>query len=147
MPYGQEPETRVKVPRSHRRLFVVASCPILSAVIALSMVYPSSATKASRASPSAPSATSMRTFDTVDRTGKGDRVVGAEISRVVGATATTFASRWDAQDPAPTKPGARGIERKVLIGCDHAFGPLVRANFSGRCLASGAGLTAIASIE
>jgi hypothetical protein len=137
MPYGQDPETQVKAPRNHRRLFVVASCPILSAVIAVAIVYPSPATNASRAFSSAPYTTSMRTFDTVDRSGKGDRLVGAGFSSDVSATTATFASRWDAQNSAPTTPRARGIERKVLIGCDRAFGPLVRPNFSGRCLASG----------
>jgi len=49
----------------------------------------------------------MRTFDTIDRSGNSDRLVGAEFSSVVSATTVTFASRWDAQNPAPTTPGAR----------------------------------------
>jgi hypothetical protein len=83
----------------------------------------------------------------VDRPEKGDRLVRAELSRIAITAAATFATRWDAQDAVPEKPGAPGVERKVLIGCDRAFGSLVRGNFSGRCLASGAELTATASIE
>ncbi|PWT80107.1 MAG: hypothetical protein C5B58_12310 [Acidobacteria bacterium] len=75
-------------------------------------------------------------FNVVDRSHKGDRLVPA---------AAALAARRDIQDnissgtSAPParldKPTEHQIERKIPLGCDPAFGPLVRANFSARCLA------------
>ncbi len=137
----------VDVRRTHRRLSVVASCPVLSALVALAMVYPppsaGSLIKARGASASA--ATQVVA---VDRSAKGGRLVAA------GAT---FVARWNAQDAAPAGTSLRPDRRekalqrqpgpKIMLGCEPAFSPLVRANFSARCLAGIGGRVMLAAAE
>jgi hypothetical protein len=104
---------------------------VLSAVVALMITFPSLA-----ASPTNVGSHLTTLISTaVDRTHKGDRAIPA---------AATFAARWNIQDgsagrawlPHSERPAERQIKAKIPFGCDPAFGPLVPANFSARCLAS-----------
>jgi hypothetical protein len=136
MRYQRQDTMRVNMARSDRR-FAVGNF-VIGAVAALVIAYPSLAAPPTSAGRHVqPLATLIS--DAVDRTHKGDRAIPA------GAT---FAARWNIQDrpvgddfPASRSgtPMERQMKAKIPFGCDPAFGPLVHANFSARCLASAEG--------
>jgi hypothetical protein len=130
--------TRATVARSDR-LFSVGNC-VLGAVAALLIAFPSLAAPPTNVGGHIPPLISSA----IDRTHKSDRAIPAS---------GTFAARWNAQDPLATnkfrspyseKPTERQMKGKVPFGCDPAFGPLVNANFSARCLASAGGRARLA---
>ena len=136
-----EQHTRATAPQSDRRFSV--SNPVLSALVAVVIAYPSlAATPPTKVGHQSIATT---TSNAVDRTHKGDRLIQA------GAT---FPARWNIQDasvgsdlrPARSeRPTERQLKAKIPFGCDPAFGPLVHANFSGRCLAGVGGHAKLAA--
>jgi hypothetical protein len=142
MRYQRQDSLQANVARGDRR-FSVGNF-VSSAVVALVIAYSSLAAPLTSVGGHAqPLATLIS--DAVDRTHKGDRGVQA------GAT---FAARWNIQDrsvgddfrPARFEtPMERQMKAKIPFGCDPAFGPLVHANFSARCLASSEGRAKLAS--
>ena len=132
--------TRVTVAHSDH-LFSVSNC-VLGAVAALLVAFPS------LAAPPTHVGGYMQTLisSAVDRTHKSDRAIPAS---------ATFAARWNAQDgltannfrsPHSERPTERQKKAKIPFGCDAAFGPLVHANFSARCLASAEGRARLAGM-
>lgn len=132
--------TRVTVAHSDH-LFSVGNC-VLGAVAALSIAFPSLAAPPTHVGGHMPTLISS----TVDRTHKSDRAIPASV---------TFDARWNAQDglaannfgtPHSERPTERQMKAKIPFGCDPAFGPLVHANFSARCLASAEGRARLAGM-
>jgi hypothetical protein len=139
-----QPDLRQK----RNRHSILASCPVVSALVALAVAFPPLVTKSSMHSAESAQSYAALNFNVVDRSRKGDRLV---------RTASTFTARWNIRDDEPSgasarpalleKPIERQIERKIPFGCDPAFGPLLRANFSARCLASAETRTQVATAE
>ena len=138
-----EHHMRATAPQSDRRFSV--SNPVLSALVAVVIAYPSLAAAPPTKVGGDPQSIATTTSNAVDRTHKGDRLIPA------GAT---FAARWNIQDasvgndlrPAHSeRPTERQMKAKIPFGCDPAFGPLVHANFSGRCLAGVGGRAKLAA--
>jgi hypothetical protein len=112
------------------------------------VAFPPLVTKSSMHSAVSAQSSAALNFSVVDRSRKGDRLV---------PVASTFTARWDMQDDTPRdtsarparleKPIGRQIGPRIPFGCDPAFGPLVRANFSARCLASAEMRTQVAVAE
>jgi hypothetical protein len=113
--------------------------PTLSALVALAIAYSSLAAILPIGVGARPHSMAVTSSNAVDRAHKEDRLI---------SPGATFAARWNIQNESvgndlrpvrserPTKPQMRA---KILFGCDPAFGPLVHANFSARCLASAEG--------
>jgi hypothetical protein len=119
-------------PHRHQRRSMLATCPILSALVVLAVVSPPLVTKPYIETAGSARSSGALTF--LDRARKGDGIV---------TTAATFAARWNVlyggsgggyPPPARLKESQTG--KKVPFGCDPAFGVHVRINFSGRCIAS-----------
>jgi hypothetical protein len=141
MLYQRQDTTRANVAQSDRRFSVGNS--VISAVAALVIAYPSlTSPPASAGRHVQPLAAPIS--DAVDRMHKGDRAIPG---------GGTFAARWNIQDRSvgdnfrPSRsetPMEHQMKAKIPFGCDPAFGPLVHANFSGRCLASAEGRAKVA---
>ena len=132
--------TRVTVAQSDR-LFSVGNC-VVGAVAALLIAFPSLAAPPTHVGGHMPTLISSA----VDRTHKSDSAIPAS---------ATFDARWNAQgglaannfrSPYSQRPTERQMKAKIPFGCDPAFGPLVRANFSARCLASTGGRARLAGM-
>jgi hypothetical protein len=132
---------RATAPQSDSRFSV------LSTLVALVIACPSLAAAPPTKVGGDPQSIATTTSNAVDRTHKGDRLIPA------GAT---FAARWNIQDasvgsdlrPARSeRPTERQMKAKIPFGCDPAFGPLVHANFSGRCLARVGGRAKLAALK
>jgi hypothetical protein len=120
------------------RLFSLRN-PTSSALVALAIAYSSLAAVLPIGVGARPHSIAVTSSNAVDCTHKEDRLI---------SPGATFAARWNIQNESagndlrpvraerPTKPQMRA---KILFGCDPAFGPLVHANFSARCLASAEG--------
>jgi hypothetical protein len=136
------------VPQGRDRRSILASCPVVTALVALTVAFPPLVTKPSMHSAESAQSYAALNFSVVDRSRKGDRLVRA---------ASTFTARWDMQDDTPSgtsarparleKPSGRQVGPRIPFGCDPAFGPLVRANFSARCLAGAETRTQVAAAE
>jgi hypothetical protein len=145
MRYERRDQTRVNVSQSDR--WFSGLNPVLCALIALVVAYPSLAAVPAAKVDTRPQSIATTSSNTVDRTHKGDRLI---------VPSATFAARWNIHDapggndlqPARVEPATKRLMKaKILFGCDPAFGPLVRANFSARCLASVEGLTKLAALR
>jgi hypothetical protein len=143
MRFERRHPVRATAPQSDRRFSV--SNPVLCVLAALVIAYPSLAAAPPTKVGGRPQSIASLISNAVDCTHKGDRLVPA------GAT---FAARWNIQDasggndlrPARSqRPMERQMKAKIPFGCDPAFGPLVHANFSARCLASVRGRTKLAA--
>ena len=113
--------------------------PVLSALVALAIAYSSLAAILPAKVGAHPGSIAATNSNAVDRNHKGDRLI------LPGAT---FAARWNIQNEAAgndlrpvrsERPTKGQMKAKILFGCDPAFGPLVHATFSARCLASAEG--------
>jgi hypothetical protein len=136
MRYEPRNHVRANISQSDRRLL---RNPVSSALVGLVIVYSSLAAILPTRVGAHPQSTAETSTNAVDRTHKEDRLI---------PPGATFAVRWNIQNGSggfdlrpvrserPTKPQMRA---KILFGCDPAFGPLVHANFSARCLASAEG--------
>jgi hypothetical protein len=134
-----EQHMRATAPQSDRRFSV--SNPVLSALVAVVIAYPSLAATPPTKVGGRPQSIATLISNAVDRTHKGDRLVPA------GAT---FAARWNIRDASggnDLRPAERQMKAKIPFGCDPAFGPLVHANFSARCLASVGGRAKLAALK
>lgn len=148
MRYQQRRHVQPDAPQGRDRHSILASCPVVSALVALTIAFPPLVTKSSVQSAVYAQSYAAPNFSVIDRSRKGDRLVPA---------ASTFTARWDMQDdmrsgisarPARLeKPIGRQIEPRIPFGCDPAFGALVRGNFSARCLASAEMRTQVAVAE
>jgi hypothetical protein len=133
-------------PRNHARANVSQSDrwfslrnPVLSTLVALVIAYSSLAAVLPTKIWAHPQSIAATSSNAVNRTYKEDRLI---------APGATFAARWNIQNESvgndlrpvrSERPTKQQMKAKILFGCDPAFGPLVHANFSARCLASADG--------
>jgi hypothetical protein len=131
-----EPRNHVRANISECDRWFFLCNPVLSALVAFVIAYFSLAAILPTKVGAHPQWVAAMSTNAVDRTHKEDRLI---------PPGATFAVRWNIQNESagndlrpvrserPTKPQMRA---KILFGCDPAFGPLMHANFSARCLAS-----------